>query len=55
MVRPSLQPVHEPEITGGASGLYGIPHPTLFGYTIRTSFEKFLLASRSRRLLSACA
>ena len=32
------------EITGGASGLYGIPHPTLFGYTIRTSFEKFLLA-----------
>ena len=25
------------EITGGASGLYGIPHPTLFGYTIRTS------------------
>jgi branched-chain amino acid transport system permease protein len=33
------------EITGGASGLYGIPHPTLFGYTIRTSFEKFLLAA----------
>jgi branched-chain amino acid transport system permease protein len=32
------------EITGGASGLYGIPHPTLFGYMIRTSFEKFLLA-----------
>jgi branched-chain amino acid transport system permease protein len=32
------------EITGGASGLYGIPHPKLFGYTIRTSFEKFLLA-----------
>jgi branched-chain amino acid transport system permease protein len=32
------------EITGGASGLYGIPHPMLFGYTIRTSFEKFLLA-----------
>jgi branched-chain amino acid transport system permease protein len=31
------------EITGGASGLYGIPHPTLFGYTIRTSLEKFLL------------
>jgi branched-chain amino acid transport system permease protein len=32
------------EITGGASGLYGIPHPTLFGYMIRTNFEKFLLA-----------
>src|SRR6478672_5726106 len=33
------------EITGGASGLYGIPHPTLFGYALRTSFEKFLLAA----------
>jgi branched-chain amino acid transport system permease protein len=33
------------DITGGASGLYGIPHPMLFGYTIRTSFEKFLLAA----------
>jgi branched-chain amino acid transport system permease protein len=32
------------DVTGGASGLYGIPHPTLFGYTIRTSWEKFLLA-----------
>jgi branched-chain amino acid transport system permease protein len=32
------------EITGGASGLYGIPHPTLFGHTIRTGVEKFLLA-----------
>ncbi len=32
------------DITGGASGLYGIPHPALFGYTIRTSFEMFLLA-----------
>jgi branched-chain amino acid transport system permease protein len=32
------------DVTGGASGLYGIPPPTLFGYTIRTSFEKFLLA-----------
>jgi len=32
------------ELTGGASGLYGIPHPTLFGHTIRTSYEKFLLA-----------
>src|SRR5215213_9231226 len=32
------------EITGGASGLYGIPHPTLFGYAIRTSVEKFLIA-----------
>lgn len=32
------------EITGGASGLYGIPHPTLFGHTIRTGSEKFLLA-----------
>src|SRR5215471_4223709 len=33
------------DVTGGASGLYGIPHPTLFGYTIRSSFEKFLLAA----------
>jgi branched-chain amino acid transport system permease protein len=33
------------DITGGASGLYGIPHPTLFGYAIRTSFEKFLGAT----------
>ena len=33
------------EITGGASGLYGVPHPTLFGYTIRTGWEKFLLAA----------
>ncbi|HKN08589.1 MAG TPA: branched-chain amino acid ABC transporter permease [Pseudomonadota bacterium] len=33
------------EITGGASGLYGVPHPTLFGHTIRTSWEKFLLAA----------
>jgi branched-chain amino acid transport system permease protein len=33
------------DITGGASGLYGIPHPTLFGYAIRTSFEKFLAAT----------
>jgi branched-chain amino acid transport system permease protein len=32
------------DLTGGASGLYGIPHPTLFGYTIRTSFEKLLVA-----------
>jgi branched-chain amino acid transport system permease protein len=32
------------EITGGASGLYDVPHPTLFGYTIRTSSEKFLIA-----------
>jgi ABC-type branched-subunit amino acid transport system permease subunit len=32
------------DVTGGASGLYGIPHPTLFGYTIRTSFEKLLVA-----------
>ena len=32
------------EITGGASGLYDVPHPTLFGYTIRTSYEKFLIA-----------
>jgi len=32
------------DVTGGASGLYGIPHPTLFGHTIRTSLEKFLLA-----------
>src|SRR5271166_2922078 len=33
------------EITGGASGLYGVPHPTPFGHTIRTSWEKFLLAA----------
>ncbi|HEY5754360.1 MAG TPA: branched-chain amino acid ABC transporter permease [Steroidobacter sp.] len=32
------------EITGGASGLYDVPHPTLFGYTIRASHEKFLIA-----------
>jgi branched-chain amino acid transport system permease protein len=32
------------EITGGASGLYGIPHPTLFGHTIRTPLEKFFVA-----------
>jgi branched-chain amino acid transport system permease protein len=32
------------DVTGGASGLYNIPHPTLFGYTLRTSFEKFLIA-----------
>jgi branched-chain amino acid transport system permease protein len=32
------------EITGGASGLYGVPHPTLFGHTIRTGWEKLLLA-----------
>src|SRR6476619_2554486 len=32
------------EITGGASGLYGIPHPTLFGHPLRTSFDKFLIA-----------
>jgi len=32
------------EITGGASGLYGVPHPTLFGYTIRTPLEKFFVA-----------
>ena len=32
------------EITGGASGLYGVPHPTLFGHTIRTPLEKFFIA-----------
>jgi branched-chain amino acid transport system permease protein len=32
------------EITGGASGLYGVPHPTLFGHAIRTGWEKFLIA-----------
>lgn len=32
------------EITGGASGLYGIPHPTLFGHTIRAGWEKLLVA-----------
>jgi branched-chain amino acid transport system permease protein len=33
------------EITGGASGLYGVPHPTLFGHTIATSLERFMLAA----------
>ena len=32
------------EITGGASGLYGVPHPSLFGHTMRTGLEKFLIA-----------
>ena len=32
------------EVTGGASGLYGIPHPALFGHTLRTSGETFVLA-----------
>jgi branched-chain amino acid transport system permease protein len=32
------------EITGGASGLYAIPHPTLLGHVVRTSGEKFALA-----------
>ena len=32
------------EITGGASGLYDIPHPTLLGHTIRAGWEKFLVA-----------
>jgi len=36
--------VHEPGDHRRRVRLYGIPHPTLFGYTIRTSFEKFLLA-----------
>ena len=43
------------DITGGASGLYGIPHPTLFGYTIRTSLEKFLLAAALAVLCYVCA
>jgi ABC-type branched-subunit amino acid transport system permease subunit len=32
------------EITGGASGLYAIPHPTLFGHPLKSSAEKFALA-----------
>jgi len=32
------------DVTGGASGLYGIPHPALFGHPLRTSGEKFVLA-----------
>ena len=40
------------EITGGASGLYGIPHPTLFGYTIRTQLRE-ILRSRWRSRSSA--
>ena len=43
------------DITGGASGLYGIPHPTLFGYTIRSSYEKFLLAAALAVLCYVCA
>lgn len=33
------------EITGGPNGLYNIPHPTLFGQTIRSSGGKFLCAA----------
>src|SRR6476620_8368404 len=33
------------DITGGASGLYGVPHPTLFGHTIRLGWQKFLIAA----------
>jgi len=32
------------EVTGGASGLYAIPHPTLFGHVVRTSLETFAIA-----------
>ncbi len=32
------------EITGGPNGLYDIPHPTLFGITIRSSGAKFACA-----------
>ena len=42
------------EITGGASGLYGIPHPTLFGYTIRTSFENAYEPFAAIDLLDRC-
>jgi branched-chain amino acid transport system permease protein len=32
------------DVTGGASGLYAIPHPALFGHVLRTSGDKFILA-----------
>jgi branched-chain amino acid transport system permease protein len=32
------------EVTGGPNGLYGIPHPSLFGIPIGTSLGKFALA-----------
>ena len=32
------------EVTGGPNGLYNIPHPSLFGFTLRGSGQKFLLA-----------
>ena len=33
------------EITGGPNGLYDIPHPTLFGQTVKSSGAKFLCAA----------
>jgi branched-chain amino acid transport system permease protein len=33
------------DITGGPNGLWGIPHPALFGFIFDTSLEKFLLAA----------
>lgn len=32
------------DVTGGPNGLYGIPHPEIFGIPIRTSLAKFSLA-----------
>jgi branched-chain amino acid transport system permease protein len=32
------------DVTGGPNGLYGIPHPALLGFTIRTTLGKFLVA-----------
>ncbi len=32
------------EVTGGPNGLYGIPHPELFGVMLRSSLAKFILA-----------
>jgi branched-chain amino acid transport system permease protein len=32
------------EVTGGPNGLYGIPHPTIFGWPLKTSFAKLILA-----------
>ncbi len=32
------------EITGGPNGLYNIPHPTLFGYTVKGTGGKLMLA-----------
>jgi branched-chain amino acid transport system permease protein len=43
------------EVTGGASGLYAIPHPTLLGHVVRTSLEKFVLAFLLAAICYGCA